>query len=157
LRTTTKILKEDSLIQIGAYISEEESKEFYIFEKNGIKIGFLSYTYGTNGIPIPKPWMVKLIALEETKKDIEKARPLCDFIIVALHFGIEYERYPNKEQKKIVKKICEMGADMIIGSHPHVIQPVEFIEVDNRKIFVAYSLGNFFVASEKDIRIPELC
>jgi poly-gamma-glutamate synthesis protein (capsule biosynthesis protein) len=149
LRTTTKILKEDSLIQIGAYISEEESKEVYVFKRNGIKIGFLSYTYGTNGIPIPKPWMVKLIVLEEIKKDIEKARPLCDFIIVALHFGIEYERYPNKEQKRIVKKICEMGADMIIGSHPHVLQPVEFIEVDNRKIFVAYSLGNFFCGQRK--------
>jgi len=149
LRTTTKILKEDSLIQIGAYISEEESKEIYVFEKNGIKIAFLSYTYGTNGIPIPEPWMVKLINLKEINQDIERAKTMSDFIIVALHFGIEYQRYPNKEQKKIVKKISEMGADMIIGSHPHVIQPVEVVEISDKKIFVAYSLGNFFCGQRK--------
>ncbi|MEO0095350.1 MAG: CapA family protein [candidate division WOR-3 bacterium] len=149
LKTTTKILKDTGLVQLGAYVTEEESKEIYVFEKNGIKIAFLSYTYGMNGIPIPKPWMVKLIDLEEIKKDIEKAKPVCDFVIVALHFGIEYERFPNKEQKKTVKKIAEMGADMIIGSHPHVIQPAEVIEMQNKKIFVAYSLGNFFCGQRK--------
>ncbi|MEO0106938.1 MAG: CapA family protein, partial [candidate division WOR-3 bacterium] len=149
LRTTTKIIKDTGLVQVGAYITEEESKEIYVFEKNGIKIAFLSYIYGMNGIPIPKPWMVKLIDLDEIKKDIEKARPLCDFVIVALHFGIEYKRFPNKEQKKTVKKITEMGADMIIGSHPHVIQPVEVLEIEDKKIFVAYSLGNFFCGQRK--------
>lgn len=109
----------------------------------------LSSTYGTNGIPIPKPWMVNLIELEKIKKDIERAKKLSDFVIVALHFGKEYERYPNREQKRIVREIAKFGADMIIGSHPHVIQPVEIIEVDNRKIFVAYSLGNFFCGQRK--------
>ncbi len=149
LKTTTKILKDTELVQVGAYVTEEESKEIYVFEKNGIKISFLSYTYGMNGMLIPKPWMVKLIDIEEIKKDIEKAKPLCDFVIVAHHFGIEYERFPNKEQKKMVKLIAEMGADMIIGSHPHVIQPVEIVELDNKKIFVAYSLGNFFCGQRK--------
>lgn len=149
LKTTTKILKDTGLVQIGAYITEEESKEIHIFEKNGIRIAFLSYTYGMNEIPIPKPWMIKLIDLEEIKKDIDKAKPVCDFIIVALHFGIEYERFPNKQQKRLVRQIAEMGADMIIGSHPHVIQPVEVIELDERKIFVAYSLGNFFCGQRK--------
>ncbi|MEO0161979.1 MAG: CapA family protein [candidate division WOR-3 bacterium] len=149
LKTTTKILKDMGLVQVGAYITEEESKEIYVFEKSDIKIAFLSYTYGMNGIPIPKPWMIKLIDLEEIKKDIEKAKPICDFVIVALHFGIEYERFPNKEQKKTVKRIAELGADMIIGSHPHVIQPVEVVELQNKKIFVAYSLGNFFCGQRK--------
>ncbi|MEO0122942.1 MAG: CapA family protein [candidate division WOR-3 bacterium] len=149
LKTTTKILKDTGLVQIGAYVTEEESKEIYVFEKNGIKIAFLSYTYGMNEIPIPKPWMVKLIDLEEIKKDIEMAKPFCDFVIVALHFGIEYERFPNKEQKKTVKKIAEMGADMIIGSHPHVIQPIEVIELEQKKVYVAYSLGNFFCGQRK--------
>ncbi|MCS7250624.1 MAG: CapA family protein [candidate division WOR-3 bacterium] len=148
-KTSTKILKKYNLIQIGAYISEEESKEIYIFEKDDIKISFLSYTYGTNGIPIPKPWMVNFIDLEKIKKDIEKAKRISDFVIVALHFGEEYERYPNKEQKRIVREIIKFGADMIIGSHPHVIQPVEMIEIDNKKVFVAYSLGNFFCGQRK--------
>uniref|UniRef100_A0A7C4XJC1 CapA family protein n=1 Tax=candidate division WOR-3 bacterium TaxID=2052148 RepID=A0A7C4XJC1_UNCW3 len=149
LKTTTKVLKETGLAQIGAYLSAEESKEIYIFEKNGIKIAFLSYTYGTNGIPIPKPWMVKLIDLKVISEDIDRAKQISDFIIVALHFGIEYERYPNKEQKRIVRKIIAMGADMIIGSHPHVIQSVEIIETDKKKVFVAYSLGNFFCGQRK--------
>ncbi len=149
LKTTTKILKDTGLVQIGAYVSEEDSKNIFVFEKNGIKIAFLSYTYGMNGIPIPKPWMVKLIDLEEIKKDIEKADAISDFIIVALHFGIEYERFPNKGQKMIVQKIAQMGADMIIGSHPHVIQPVEMIELENKKVLVAYSLGNFFCGQRK--------
>ncbi|MCX7994857.1 MAG: CapA family protein [candidate division WOR-3 bacterium] len=149
LKTTAKILKDTGLVQIGAYVTEEESEQIYLFEKRGIRIAFLSYTYGTNGIPIPEPWMVKLIDIELIKKDIEKARPLCDFIIVALHLGMEYERYPNKQQKRIARKIAEIGADMIIGSHPHVLQPAEIIEVENRKIFVAYSLGNFFCGQRK--------
>lgn len=149
LRITTSILKKYNLIQIGAYITEDEIKEIYVFEKDNIKISFLSYTYGPNGITIPKPWMVNLIDLEKIKKDIEKAKRISDFVIVALHFGKEYERFPNSEQKKIVKEISKFGADMIISSHPHVIQPVEIIEIDDKKVFVAYSLGNFFCGQRK--------
>lgn len=149
LKTTTHILKKYNLIQIGAYDNEEESKNIYVFEKDNIRISFLSYTYGTNGIPIPKPWMVNLIDLEKIKRDVEKAKRISDFVIVALHFGNEYERYPNKEQKRIVREVIKFGADMIIGSHPHVIQPVELVEIDNKKVFVAYSLGNFFCGQRK--------
>lgn len=149
LKTTDKILKDVGLIQIGAYTTEEESKKIYVFEKNGIRIAFLSYTYGTNGIPIPRPWMVKLINLKEIETEIANAKGISDFIIVALHFGTEYERNPSREQKKIARKIARSGADMIIGSHPHVIQPCEVIEIENKKVFIAYSLGNFFCGQRK--------
>ncbi|MEO0109927.1 MAG: CapA family protein [candidate division WOR-3 bacterium] len=145
LRKTAEILKGYGISQVGAYTSEEESKEIFIFEKGSLKIAFLSYTYGTNGIPIPKPWMVNLIDTLKIKEDIKKAKEKSDFVIVALHFGIEYQRRPNQEQKRIVRFVAESGADLIIGSHPHVIQPVELLNLPNgRKVYCAYSLGNFF-------------
>jgi len=145
LENTTAILKRYGIKQIGAYISEEESKEIPVYEKDSLRIAFLSYTYGTNGIPIPKPWMVNLIDTTKIKEDIKRAKEVSDFIIVALHFGIEYQRRPNQEQKRIVSTLAENGADLIIGSHPHVIQPVELLTTNNgKKVYVAYSLGNFF-------------
>jgi poly-gamma-glutamate synthesis protein (capsule biosynthesis protein) len=92
-----------------------------------------------NDIPIPKSWMVNLIDTLKIREDILSAKKISDFAIIALHFGTEYERYPNREQKQLVQKIIGYGANMIIGSHPHVIQPVD--KIDN--VFIAYSLGNF--------------
>ncbi len=143
--TTTQILSEHKINQVAAYTSEESSKNIFIYEKGGLKIAFPGYIYGMNGIPIPKSWMINLIDLEKIKDDVIKARKQADFIVVALHFGNEYERYPSKWQKDTVKKIANFGADMIIGSHPHVLQPAEMIiSVDGRKVFVAYGLGNFY-------------
>lgn len=139
LKTTSIILQKYSLEQIGAYLTEQESKNIYVYQKNNLKIAFLSYTYGMNDIPVPYPWMVNFIDTVKIKKDISEAKKISDFVVVALHFGTEYERYPNNEQKKIVHAITLAGADMIIGSHPHVIQPVD--KVNN--IYVAYCLGNF--------------
>ncbi len=141
LKSTANILKKYDIEQIGAYISRGESENIYIYEKDGIKISFLSYTYGMNDILVPKPWMVNFIDTLKIKEDIKKAKIISGFVIVALHFGIEYQRYPNQEQKQLVRKITQYGADMIIGSHPHVTQPVELL---NNKVFVAHSLGNFF-------------
>jgi len=141
LRTTTHLLKKYNIEQVGAYITEAESKNIYVYEKDNLKISFLSYTYGMNDIPVPKLWMVNFIDTVKIKDDIQRAKSISDFIIVALHFGIEYQRYPNSEQKKIIRTIADAGANLIIGSHPHVIQPVEIV---NNKIYAAYSLGNFF-------------
>lgn len=145
LRTTTEILKKYEIAQVGAYLSEEESKEIFIFAKDSLKVAFLSYTYGTNGIPILKTWMVNLIDTIKIRADIKRAKEKSDFVIVALHFGIEYQRKPNQEQRRIVQSAAESGADLIIGSHPHVVQPVEVLNLtDGKKVYCAYSLGNFF-------------
>lgn len=140
LKNTTALLNKYNIEQIGAYITEQQSQQLYVYEKNSLKISFLSYTYGMNDIPIPKPWMVNLIDTFKIRQDIEHAKLISDFVIVALHFGIEYERYPNQTQEMLVKKIINYGANLIIGSHPHVIQPVRRIN----NIYVAYCLGNFF-------------
>lgn len=141
LRKTTTILNKYGIEQIGAYLTETESRNIYVFKKDNLKISFLSYTYGMNDIPVPKLWMVNFIDAEKIKDDITRAKLISDFIIVALHFGEEYQRYPNLNQKQLTEQIIKYGANLIIGSHPHVIQPVDLI---NNKVYVAYSLGNFF-------------
>ncbi len=145
LLTTTHILRKYGIEQIGAYASEEASRKIFVYKKDSLRVAFLGYIYGMNGLPIPKSWMVNLIDTTKIREDIERAKGISDFVIVALHFGREYERYPDEEQKRIARKTAEYGADLIIGSHPHVIQPVEVLTLSNgKKVYVAYSLGNFF-------------
>jgi len=145
LDETSQILKDRNINQIAGYATEEESKEIYVYQKDDLKISFLGYIYGMNGLPIPEPWMINLIDLEKIKTDIAKAKTQSDFVVVALHFGNEYERFPNKWQKETAQQIADFGADMIIGSHSHVIQTADVITAsDGRKVFVDYGLGNFY-------------
>ena len=145
LKSTTEILDTHNISQVAAYATEENSKKIFIFQKDDLKIAYLGYIYGMNGLPIPEPWMINLIDLNKIQSDISEAKKQSDFVIVALHFGNEYQRYPSAWQKDTAQKIADYGADMIIGSHPHVIQPVEMVNSsDGRKVYVAYSLGNFY-------------
>ena len=145
LNETSQILKDHNINQIAGYDSEVASQEIYIYQKDNLKIAILGYIYGMNGLPIPEPWMINLIDLEKIKNDIAKAKTQADFVIVGLHYGTEYERYPNQWQKDVAQQVADFGADMIIASHPHVIQPVDtLITADGRKVFVAYGLGNFY-------------
>ena len=114
-------------------------------------MALLAYTYGTNGIPIPskKDYLVALIDKQRISKDIAKARQMgADIVTVALHFGTEYRRTPDKNQKKWVLHCLQAGADIVLGSHPHVVQPYEVFELTEksgkkRKAIAIYSLGNF--------------
>lgn len=115
-------------------------------EKNGIKVALLNYTYGTNGIPAPSPTIVNLIDSVTIKADIEAAQQLQpDKIIVFTHWGDEYQRLPNAYQKLYANLCIKYGADYVIGSHPHVLQPMtRFTDsVTNKEHVVVYSLGNF--------------
>jgi poly-gamma-glutamate synthesis protein (capsule biosynthesis protein) len=145
LNATTEILKKHNINQIAGYATEEASKEIFVYQKNDLKISFLGYIYGMNGLPIPKKWMINLIDLKKIESDIKIAKTKSDFVVVSLHFGNEYERYPSKWQKETAQKIADFGADMIIASHPHVLQPVDLLTTkDGRKVYVAYGLGNFY-------------
>jgi poly-gamma-glutamate synthesis protein (capsule biosynthesis protein) len=116
---------------------------------NSVKIAILAYTEHTNDVEIPKgkDFVVSLIDEEQIKNDIRKAREKnVDVVLVHFHYGPEYNREPSTYQKKIVKKTIELGADIIIGGHPHVIQPFDFFKTNDTKLdtgFVAYSMGNF--------------
>ena len=120
--------------------TEKEQLEPLILEKNGIRVALLNYTYGTNGIPVPAPTEVNLIDRKKISLDIEKAKKsYIDKIIVFVHWGLEYQSNPSSEQQELYSFMLNQGAEIIIGSHPHVIQRME--KHDNG--FVAYSLGNF--------------
>jgi poly-gamma-glutamate synthesis protein (capsule biosynthesis protein) len=151
LRNTIDNLKELGFSFAGTAASQEEADAPVLVERNGITMGILSYTYGTNGIPIPegKPYLVNLISEEAIKSDIKKLRGAgADLVTVALHFGIEYQTSPSEEQKNLARSLAASGADIIAGSHPHVVQPYEMVESfdedGNRKeCLIIYSMGNF--------------
>lgn len=130
-----------NVMTAGSYDSEEDHLRSHIGEKNGIKYAFLAYTYGTNGIPVPsgKSYLVNLFSEEQAKKDIESVKGQVDVILVAMHWGVEYTHTPTQEQRNQAKFLADLGVNVIIGSHPHVIEPIEHIG----DTVVIYSLGNF--------------
>ena len=136
--------KEKDVLTSGSYSSFEEADEIKIKEKNGIKYTLLAYTYGTNGISVPsgKEYLVNLYSDEKAKEDIEKVRDKVDLLIVSMHWGTEYQTEPTEEQKREANYLSSLGVDIIIGTHPHVIQPITYIG----DTLVIYSLGNFISA-----------
>ncbi|MCU9614692.1 CapA family protein [Caldibacillus lycopersici] len=130
---------------VGHYKDVEDQNTLRIINKKGINFAFLSYTYGTNGIPVPegKDYLVNLIDLDKMKEEIIRAKKEADVVVMSIHWGNEYQRVPSEEQKYIAQELASYGVDIIFGHHPHVLQPMEWIEVDGHKTFVVYSLGNF--------------
>ena len=149
------------VLTAGSYCSEEERNEVKVMEKNDITYTMLNYTYGTNGIAIPKgkdylvnvwpmdynaDYGVGYEAFKETvKKDVERVRDKVDVLIVAMHWGVEYTHTPTKYQKDAAEFLASLGVDIVIGTHPHVVQPVEWID----DTIVFYSLGNFISAQDQ--------
>lgn len=146
---TLEILDDHSIDHIGTYSSEEARSQIYIKNINGINVAFLSYTYGTNGIRIPEDWLVNIISEDLIKGDIARAKALNpDIIVVLPHMGNEYEEYPKQVFKNWAYTMLNAGADIVVASHPHVLQPMEMVDITNddgsiRKGFVMYSMGNF--------------
>ncbi|MCU0343375.1 MAG: CapA family protein [Ignavibacterium sp.] len=149
LRTIEEI-NSRNLHYIGTYTSQADRDSIRVFDVKGIKIAILAYSYGTNGNPIPKgkSYLINLIDYNLIEKDIQSAKINgAELVLVHFHFGEEYKREPVQFQKDVVDKTIELGADIIIGGHPHVLQPVNFYKSNNAKLdsgFVAYSMGNFF-------------
>jgi len=139
--------KTKDILWNGTADSEETRNTFIIKEKNNITYGLLSYTDHTNGLPVPsdKPWLVNVWNKEQAQKDIEELRPKVDVLIVAMHWGIEYTHTPVQSQRDQAKFLADQGVDIIIGCHPHVIEPIEKIvnEETGKQTIVFYSLGNF--------------
>lgn len=124
-----------------------------IVEKNKIRLAILNYTYGTNGFKVHKPDIENYIDTAQIRRDValSKAQGV-DFVVVTFHWGIEYERFPSQEQKAVGEFVRKCGADAVIGSHPHVIQPIEVTRNvgDSAEYFpIVYSLGNF-VSNQRD-------
>ena len=151
LTRTLDILDKVKIEHAGTSRSEDEQNTVVIKDVNGIKIAFLSYTYGTNGITVPsdKKYSVNMIDKELIKKHLDAAKEKNpDLICVNMHWGIEYQLKENKEQDQLADFLFENGVDCIFGSHPHVLQPMkkQTITLEDgttKDGFVIYSLGNF--------------
>ncbi len=132
--------KYENIMTSGMNISNEEKENYSIMEKNGIRYALLSYTYGLNGFKLPsgKEYLVNVYSDEAAKDDIETLKGKVDVIIVAMHWGVEYTLKPTDQQKEQAKYLASLGADIVIGNHPHCIEPVEWID----DTLVMYSLGN---------------
>lgn len=131
---------------LGINESQEQQNEIVYHTKNGIKFALLNYTDSTNGIPLPsgKKYLVNTVDEEKIANDLKIAEENADFTIVFMHWGTEYSLKENKSQTELAEMMCENGADLIMGSHPHVIEPVKWVETENgNKALVFYSLGNY--------------
>lgn len=131
---------------LGINETEEDYENIYVYEKEGFKIAFLNYTYGTNGIPIPdsKPYIVNMLDKDKITQDVTKAKQLADMVIVLPHWGTEYVYTPDSNQNYWTQLFLSLGVDVVIGTHPHVLEPVEVVSDDNgHEMLVYYSLGNF--------------
>lgn len=146
----------ENVVATGQWSSQEARDEVHIYEKNGIKYAFFSYTTWTNGLetPIGKEYLNNVYSPEKAKTDIEKVNGKVDVIIVAMHWGTEYSLGVNDKQTEIANYLSDLGVNIIIGAHPHVVEPVEYI--NNGKTFVIYSLGNFISDQEGTERLTGL-
>lgn len=158
IERTIQELDNNGIAHTGTYSSEESSKEYLVKDVNGIKIAFLNYTYGTNGIKIPsgREYCVNLIDDEKIVSDLEniKASGEADLICTIMHWGEEYRLTPTDEQERLANLLFKNGADIVLGGHSHCLEPMEkrTITLDDgttKDGFIIYSLGNFMSGQNK--------
>lgn len=157
LSRTIDVLDEADISHLGTYKTAEEQEKILIKNVKGVKIAFINYTYGTNGIPLPsgKEYCVNLIDKDLIKKQIEQAKEQnVDMIVACMHWGTEYRTTANSEQKELSDFLFKNGVDIILGNHPHVLEPMEkkTITLEDgtmKDVFVVYALGNF-TADQRD-------
>lgn len=148
---TIRTLNDLGFLQTGTFKDQRDRDAFYplMVYKNGFKLAFLNYTYDTNGVPTQAPTIVNRIDTVQIAADLAEARARKPhFILVVMHWGIEYQLQENAEQRRLARFLIRNGADMVIGMHPHVVQPIRNERVTlpdgtTKEAIVVYSLGNF--------------
>lgn len=147
---TLDALDRAGLYYTGTYRSPAERDTPTFFDINGIKVGFINYTQDTNGLPVPSnaSYMVNLIKRDRMLKEVKSLKEKgCQVIIAVIHAGTEYQRHPNEFQKAVAKDLFDAGVDVVTGSHPHVVQPLEWqtrvADGHEKRVLAAHSLGNF--------------
>ncbi len=151
LSRTIDVLDDAGISHLGTYKSQEDRDTILFKDVKGVKIAFINYTYGTNGIPVPsdKPFSVNLIDKELIKKDIESAKSQnADLIVACMHWGTEYRTTANPEQEELANFLFTNGVDIILGNHPHVLEQMEKKNItlpdgSTKECFVIYACGNF--------------
>lgn len=135
--------------RVGGFYNQAEKDSIYplILDKHGIKLSILNYTYGTNGFTPKHPNIVNYIDTALIRKDVLRSRELgAELVIACVHWGVEYARREHISQSQVAKFMVQSGIDLIVGGHPHVVQPIKWLPAKNESdsVAVAYSLGNFF-------------
>ncbi len=156
---TIDVLDNVGISHLGTYKSAEDQNKILIKDVKGVKIAFINYTYGTNGIPVPsdKPYCLNLIDKDLISKQIKQAKEQnVDMIVACMHWGTEYKTSANDEQKELADFLFKSGVDIILGNHPHVLEPMEkkTITLDDgstKDVFVVYALGNFTADQRAEI------
>ena len=151
LSRTIDVLDQNLIYHVGTNKTQEDQNTILYQYVKGVKIAILSYTYGTNGIKIPsdKPYCVNLIDKDLIKSHIEKAKSEgADLIVCCMHWGVEYQETPSAEQKELADFLFQNGVDIVLGNHPHTLQPMEKRTItledgSTKDGFIIYSLGNF--------------
>ena len=149
--------KHKDVVYLGINEDEKSYNTIKYYVKNNITFALLNYTYGTNGIDLPsdKPWIVNMMDKDKVTKDIKEARANADVVIVFPHWGTENSFGISDYQKEYTDLFSKLGVDLVIGCHPHVIEPVkEVTNESGHKMLVYYSLGNFI---SHQIEIDQLC
>jgi poly-gamma-glutamate synthesis protein (capsule biosynthesis protein) len=140
------------VVQTGEARTQEEADQVKYIERDGVKIGLESFTYGLNGFQLPddKPYLVNLISDDLIQQRLEKLKAETDVQIVSMHWGVEYQTEPNGEQERLAQLLADLGVDVIVAEHPHVIQPVRWVTSSDgqHKTLVIYSMGNFLSAQD---------
>lgn len=139
--------KQEDMVFTGVFDSQKERDTIPVIERDGVTFSFLAYTYGTNGIEPDVSYRLNYFDEDLITQDIERAKEVSDFVIVSAHWGDEHMLEPNDFQKDYAQLFADLEVDAVIGTHPHVIQPVEWVEGKNgNQTLVVYSLGNFLSA-----------
>ena len=139
--------KSKNIITAGSYSSVEERNKVNIYEQNGIKYAFLAYTTISNA-KVRKDYLLNIYSADKAKSDIETVKDQVDVIIVSMHWGVENTNTPTESQRQIAEYLSSLGVNLVIGHHPHVVQPVEYVN----DTLVIYSLGNF-ISNQLSIKL----
>lgn len=154
VRETLERLRAEALVAVGSGEDRPRAEALHVIERQGLKVAFLGFTDLFNvdlNRRATEPW-VRPLDLEPALAAVREAREKADLVVVSVHWGNEYQRQPTKRQRELARKLVEAGCDLLLGHHPHVLQPAELLEVDGRKALVVYSLGNFISNQDRMYR-----
>lgn len=158
LKNTIEFWRDLPVMTVGGYLDRADYENIRIYEKDEISIAFLSFTYGTNGLSLRSGYdiVIPYIDEDEMQIQIEAAKERADLVFVSMHWGSEYKFTPNTQQKSLASLMARLGVDVIIGHHPHVLQPIEWIDSgngDGHRTLCVYSLGNLAAEQEHDYNL----
>ncbi len=156
LKSTIEFWKTKPVTMIGGYENEEDFDTIRIYEKDEMKIALLSFTYSTNGLKLRSGYDIVIPYIDETviREKVNAAKEVADLVFVSMHWGNENSFKPSDEQRRLASVMAELGVDVIIGHHPHVLEPIEWVEGEGgHKTLCIYSLGNLVAEQARDYNL----